>query len=556
MLDLDYPNILQLFQEHLDPRRTESAAFLVWYLENYYRLDQLEAVDSVCDQRGDKGVDGIYVNDNDMTITVFQSRISQSSDTTIGDTALKEFYGTLSQFEDQESIQNLTNSGGEAAVVSLVKRLDLVNKIKTHELRGEFLCNIEIDGNGTAYLDATPQIIYVGKTTLTDTYISDERLTPVGTPASFDIIGFHTTQYTVDADTKAIIAPVKANELVALDGISDQSLFAFNVRGPLGRTQVNRDIIKSIKDPSSHKLFPLFHNGITVICEKLNSSPEKIDLENYFVVNGCQSLNSLYDNRSDITDDLRILTKFVQMDINSSLSEMVTRFSNNQNGVKARDFKANNPIQIRLQNDFDTNYSGEYAFEIKRGELPRPGINISNETAGLYLMAFDLKEPWATHRKYQVFDDKHADLFARPEVNADRIVFCQVIAEEVENAVGDISNTLFAKYALTKFAILYVVRMLLEKEELEQELLTQPEMFVRDAASRQRFRQCIRKVINDVIVDINAEVDEYGEEFDYRGKLRDSEWVKTLTIKVVSDFQKLVNRGRIESFSSEWKSAT
>ena len=55
MINLDYPDILDLFSEYLDPKRTESAAFLIWYLENYYRLDSLEAVDSVCDQRGDKG---------------------------------------------------------------------------------------------------------------------------------------------------------------------------------------------------------------------------------------------------------------------------------------------------------------------------------------------------------------------------------------------------------------------------------------------------------------------------------------------------------------------
>ena len=33
MMDFNYPAILQLFPEHLDPRRSESAAFLIWYLE-------------------------------------------------------------------------------------------------------------------------------------------------------------------------------------------------------------------------------------------------------------------------------------------------------------------------------------------------------------------------------------------------------------------------------------------------------------------------------------------------------------------------------------------
>jgi len=53
-------------------------------------------------------------------------------------------------------------------------------------------------------------------------------------------------------------------------------------------------------------------------------------------------------------------------------------------------------------------------------------------------------------------------------------------------------------------------------------------------------------------VDINAEVDEYGDEFDYRGKLRDSEWVKDLAKEVVSTYLKMVQRKRLDSFQIEW----
>ncbi len=166
MINLNYPEILDLFSEHLAPKRTESAAFLIWYLENSYRLDTLEAVDLVCDQRGDKGVDGIYVNDNDSTIDIFQCKIAQNKDSTIGDVALKEFYGTLSQFTNQGSIKNLIDSGGDAQVVRLAKRLDLVNKIKSHEVRGVFISNVNIDSNGKSYIKTIPIIRFIGKSTL------------------------------------------------------------------------------------------------------------------------------------------------------------------------------------------------------------------------------------------------------------------------------------------------------------------------------------------------------------------------------------------------------
>jgi hypothetical protein len=263
-INVDYPDLLKLFPEHLAPERSESASFLIWYLENYYRLDTLEAQDAVCDQRGDKGVDGIFVNDDDQTITIFQSTIRQNPQSTIGDASLREFAGTITQFDTAGSIQNLIDTAGRARVTKLAKDLDLVNKIVTHDLRAEFLSNVELDDNGRGFLRETPMITFLGKSHLRSSYISDSRDLPTHDPMSFDIAGFRVTEYIVDANTMAAIAPIKATELVTLEGISDQSLFAFNVRGPLGKTQVNRDIVKSIRDKTLHKLFPLFHNGITV----------------------------------------------------------------------------------------------------------------------------------------------------------------------------------------------------------------------------------------------------------------------------------------------------
>ena len=139
MINLEYPALLELFPQHLSPKRNESSSFLIWYLENYYRLDTLEAVDSVCDQNGDKGVDGIYINDADNTIDVFQSRISQKRVSSVGDVPLKEFFGTLAQFGSKASLNNLVTTAGDAHVVRLIKRLDLLQKVESYEIRGIYL---------------------------------------------------------------------------------------------------------------------------------------------------------------------------------------------------------------------------------------------------------------------------------------------------------------------------------------------------------------------------------------------------------------------------------
>ena len=553
-MDFSYSNVLKLIDEHRDPNRSKSASFLLWYLEKYFRLDHLDAVDAICDQKGDKGIDGIWVDDHAQTIYVFQARLSQRSDRTVGDTQLKEFAGTLQQLKDKDSVSQLISSAGEAEVAKLLSRLNLVEKIGEYEVVGEYLTNIDVDSNGQAFLPNVPQITFVGPDLLDSTFISDERDVVIRKDAEFDVSTFRYTEYIADRGNRALIAPIRARDLLKLDGISNQSVFTFNVRGPLGSTRVNKDIANSVRKSNLHKTFPLFHNGITIIADKIEASNGQLKIADYFVVNGCQSLITFEKNRDSITDELFVLAKFVQVNPSSQLATQITEYSNNQNGVRARDFKANSNTQIRLKNEFSDRYAGKYAYSIKRGEPVEPGVTIANEDAGLYLMAFDLKEPWATHRKYQVFDDKHSELFARPQVTADRIVMLHIIREEVDKITKKQSdNTLFWKYLLTRYLMMYLVREILDSDEQGRQIIKAPENVMPYESERIRFRKCIKMLLGDLVADLNGEVKNEEENFDYRGKLRDEEWVKN-TCKVVEGYhRKWLNRPGVHSFAEEWQ---
>jgi hypothetical protein len=78
-------------------------------------------------------------------------------------------------------------------------------------------------------------------------------------------------------------------------------------------------------------------------------------------------------------------------------------------------------------------------------------------------------------------------------------------------------------------------------------LQNKPEQFVRAPPARTKFREAVDKLVGDLVVDVNAEIAGPGEDFDYRGKLRDSVWVKDLAKIVVGDHVKLVVRGKIPS---------
>jgi hypothetical protein len=82
-------------KRYKDGFREDSAAFLVWYLVNFFRLDEQDARDTICDNSGDKGIDGIWIDEteNNEEIYLFQSKFSPNDNVDQGDNDLRNFVG-------------------------------------------------------------------------------------------------------------------------------------------------------------------------------------------------------------------------------------------------------------------------------------------------------------------------------------------------------------------------------------------------------------------------------------------------------------------------------
>jgi hypothetical protein len=102
---------------------------------------------------------------------------------------------------------------------------------------------------------------------------------------------------------------------------------------------------------------------------------------------------------------------------------------------------------------------------------------------------------------------------------------------------------------LTEFLILYILRLILENDQNGEDVINAPERYVADESDRQHFAQAIRQLISEIVTDLDAEIDQLGEDFDYRGRLRDEDWCNRLAHEIAGTHKKLVNRGRLDSFS-------
>jgi hypothetical protein len=254
--------------------------------------------------------------------------------------------------------------------------------------------------------------------------------------------------------------------------------------------------------------------------------------------------------KSSITSDLKVLVKVVEMYGNAELSENITQYSNNQNAIKARDLKSNNPIQERLKKEVETLDDGGYIYEVKRGETSKGKMIISNEDAGLALLATDLGEPWSCHQKYKVMDDSHSKIFGRNDVNGAKIVALYRAVHSISPALNDFDDTVFGHYTLTKYFLAYAVAEIIKNEPSGRWLFSNFRQVVENG-KLEDFIVMFRRLASTTVDDLNAEVAELTADgdFDYKRDLKGQKWCRTMCERLKAAYNKDVKRRKAQPVS-------
>jgi hypothetical protein len=555
-IDVTYPNLTSLIQPYSGPSRRDSSAFLLWFLQNIYRLEQYDAEDAVCDGSRDKGIDGVYVDHNSERIDVFQCEIGQNPAKTIGDSGLREFSGSLAHFNDADSVRRLARQIINPELASILDSEKIAERISDgYEVRGVFVTNMTPDTNTIEYLQNEHRIHLYDRGEIQASYIPPGEPLVIEDPIHFSTAGLAFSKMQVGG-YPTVLASLRAVDLVKMKGIDSGTLFAWNVRQSLGRTKVNRDISESIRNTDKHKHFLLYHNGLTILAKDMRSSSKSLKISGYTVVNACQSLSSLYEHRALLTPDLLVLTKLIRVEPSSLVAQEITHHSNNQNPINARDLQANSSIQRRLQHEMMINFGSAVFYNIKRGEVSSAPRIIDNELSARTMLAFDLKEPWSCHQTYKLFDEKYSEIFGRPEVNAQRIYVLDSIYSVALSRTPLVVYQNMGRYRLTTFFLLYLLRRALEEtDDQGSEFCKKPERYLEQSNGLARITRIMDSILGDILVDINEEIRERSEGdtfFDYKSALKSPTSIVELAKGIIPQYQKGAKRGRASSFGSEW----
>ena len=177
--------------------------------------------------------------------------------------------------------------------------------------------------------------------------------------------------------------------------------------------------------------------------------------------------------------------------------------------------------------------------------------------AARVLLAFDLGQPWGCHQTYRLFDELHTQIFARPDVNATRVVSRIDAFNIVEEELQELKDELVRKYTLTKFFLLHLLKEALRTDQLGRQVIANPSELLGDPIVKERrecLKEALRQILQDLIIDLNYEIQARSEKeyFDYKRVLKSPSEIRALNREALSSYEKLVKRGRVPSFTETW----
>ena len=228
----------------------------------------------------------------------------------------------------------------------------------------------------------------------------------------------------------------------------------------LARNPVNREIAKTIRGISTNE-FSLFNNGLTFISDETGYSDKtgksghgQLVLINPQIINGGQTaytLSMLYDETlrrgedpEKMFGDKEVLVKIItftggdgidQKKINNLIND-ISKATNSQNSIKESDRRANDNIQIEVQEKIYNQFG--YYYERKRGEFyeglrnhyisKEKVIDRQNFLRVCYTIAGFPAEAWRTGER-QLFSKNIFDKAIAVTKNTDLCFFCYLTYE-------------------------------------------------------------------------------------------------------------------------------
>lgn len=458
---------------------------LLWFLRNVVGLDDLDAYEFVCDGDADRGVDGIYLepgenSDDQSILTLYQCKYPNAP-SSVGPSDMKNFIGTAVSFTTAPGLRALLKGKVEPELRRLIDRYNLLSLLEEDaiELRLVFVTAGYLHSDADELVAATNHKHGEGYLKVYDvTQLGKicealDSVKPVSASIKVNCPPEH--RFTTKSGTgKVVVGAIRAKDVVNWPGIEDRSLFDLNVRRELPKNRVRKELNRAIGRATDHSNFIAFHNGLTVVCTAIDDSGEVLEVTDFSVVNGAQSVIAFHANRSSVTDDLCIVAKFVELGSHNPVAREVARRSNMQNPVNARNLRALDGRQLVISEEFRTRFASVY-YET-RPDTKTPACAervIKNDDAAQLLCALFHEQPWLAVKRLALFEDHYPMVFGS-QISAEHIVLADLVRRRVEAAKSRFPDDYVRSWSLTALVAVYLVGQLLRSTDDLEAILHKP----------------------------------------------------------------------------------
>ncbi|NLZ96557.1 MAG: AIPR family protein [Candidatus Magasanikbacteria bacterium] len=251
----------------------------------------------------------------------------------------------------------------------------------------------------------------------------------------------------------------------------DLGLLYDNVRGYLGETRFNKNILKTLtEDPSK---FFMYNNGITmtaknIIAKEKNGKTKFLcTISGFQIVNGGQTIRTIYEFKNKYFDDEKIskaeiLVRIFQTEEDQELTNNIAEYTNSQNAISSVDLKSISNLQIQIERFLDAENIhyvrkagdiGDFAKDYK--------YRISMEKVAQILYSHMGFPDRATNQKSQLFGRYYDEIFCEEKLEltvlVDLIKLYYKIEEEYEKSGYD-------SYSQKYFYVIFLAKKLHESK--------------------------------------------------------------------------------------------
>ena len=339
--------------------KTESIAFAHWYLSQYYKLSLQEITEAVVDGKDDLGIDAVLLDEINQSLTIMQFKFPSKVETINKEIDQGSILKTWNGFEMLVSNERIYT--GENTKFKEIK--DQLKDMFIQKFRIVFVSynkgiveniNILNDKQELFFQNtgSSLEILYHNRDMISNLYERLNRKNNIRIKLKYKQM-----QSAYNVKERGLDSYVGfASGVDVVEAISEDisTIFDENIRLFEFGSDINSGINRTATSSSHADMFYFYNNGIVFICDKATNSPasNEIELDGASVVNGCQTLNVLYNakQKNELNNNTCLLVRIIVI---SDYSERmrITEYLNSQTPIRSSYFIANHSIVRDLQKE-------------------------------------------------------------------------------------------------------------------------------------------------------------------------------------------------------------